>query len=247
MSSNTEPQKFTSLTVVRAGLFISMSLVLKVIFNIIIPLAGVPALRINFASIPLMLSGIILGPLPGFLTGAVADIINFIVKPDGPFFPGFTLTSGLIGFLPGIVFKYSKRDINYNLVNTIFISLLSVGFVSVFIANGLLTFDNGIFYDGKPLNPVYIVGFFVLVAVYLIIPIKLSSATKDLSMNKIVFAISITQLITSIILNTYFLYILYGIGIMITLPARILTNFFMIPLYSIIIGAILNAVKRRIK
>lgn len=247
MSSNTEPQKFTSLTIVRAGLFISMSLVLKVIFNIIIPLAGVPALRINFASIPLILSGIILGPFAGFLTGAVADIINFIVKPDGPFFPGFTLTSGLIGFLPGIVFKYIKKDINYNLVNTIFISLLSVGFVSVFITNGLLTLDNGILYGGEPLNPLYIVGFLLLVAIYLIVPIKLTSSSKYMSMNKIVFAVSVTQLITSIILNTYFLYILFGIGIMITLPARILTNFFMIPLYSIIIGAILNAVNGRFK
>ena len=247
MSSNTEPQKFTSLIVVRAGLFISMSLVLKVMFEVYIPLAGIPALRINFANIPLMLSGIILGPFTGFLTGAAADIINFIAKPGGPFFPGFTLASGLSGFIPGIIFKYFKRDINYNLVNTTFISLLSAGFILVFMQNGLLTFDNGILYDGKPLNPLYAAGFFVLVAVYLIIPIKLSSATKDLSMNKIVFAISITQLITSIILNTYFLYILYGIGIMITLPARILTNFFMIPLYSIIIGAILNAVKGRIK
>ena len=245
MSSNTDPQKFSSLTIVRAGLFIAMSLVLKVIFSFIIPLAGVPALRINFASIPLMLSGIILGPLPGFLTGAVADIINFIVKPDGPFFPGFTLTSGLIGFLPGIIYKYIKRDINYNLVNTIFISFLSLGFVLVFIGNGLLTFDNGIMYDGQPLNPLYIIGFFILVAIYLIIPVKVTSANKNLSMNKIVFTISITQLITSIILNTYFLYILYGIGIMITLPARILTNFFMIPIYSMIIGAILNAVSGR--
>jgi ECF transporter S component (folate family) len=245
MSSNTEPQKFTSLTIVRAGLFISMSLVLKVMFEIYIPLAGIPALRINFASIPLMLSGVILGPFAGFLTGAAADLINFIAKPGGPFFPGFTLVSGLSGFLPGIIYKYIKRDINYNLLNTIFISLLSVGFVSVFIANGLLTFDNGILYGGKPLNSVYIVGFFMLVAIYLIIPIKLTSASKDLSMNKIVFAVSLTQLITSIILNTYFLYILYGIGIMITLPARILTNFFMIPLYSIIIGAILNAVNGR--
>ena len=247
MSSNTEPQKFTSLTIVRAGLFISISLVLKVMFEVYIPLAGIPALRINFANVPLMLSGIILGPFAGALTGAAADIINFIAKPGGPFFPGFTLVSGLCGFIPGIIFKYLKREINYNLLNTIFISLLSVGFVSVFMANGLLTFDNGIFYDGKTLNPVYIVGFFLLVAIYLIIPIKVSSAAKDLSMNKIVFAISVTQLITSIILNTYFLYVLYGIGIMITLPARILTNFFMIPLYSIIIGAILNAIKGRIK
>lgn len=247
MSSNTEPKKFTSVMIVRAGLFIAMSLVLKVMFEVYIPLAGVPALRINFASMPLMLSGIILGPFTGFMAGAAADIINFIVKPAGPFFPGFTLVSGLSGFIPGIIYKYIKKDINYNLLNTIFISLLSVGFVSVFIANGLLTFENGIMYGREPLNPLYIVGFFLLVASYLIVPIKVTSSNKNLNMNKIVFTISVTQLITSIILNTYFLYILYGVGVMVTLPARVLTNFFMIPIYSIIIAAILNAIKGRFK
>ncbi|HRC80990.1 MAG TPA: folate family ECF transporter S component [Sedimentibacter sp.] len=247
MRSNTEPQKFTPLTLVRAGLFISMSLVLKVMFEVYIPLAGIPALRINFANLPLMLSGMVLGPIAGFLTGAAADIINFIVKPGGPFFPGFTLASGLCGFIPGIIFKHLKKDMNYNLLNTVFISLLSVGFVLVFIQNGLLTFDKGIIYDGKPLNPLYAAGFFVLVAIYLVTPIMISSGSRDLSMNKIVFAVSVTQLITSIILNTYFLYVLYGIGIMITLPARILTNFFMIPLYSIIIGAVLNVLKGKIQ
>lgn len=247
MRSNTDSQKFTSLTIVRAGLFISMSLVLKVVFELYIPLAGIPALRINFASIPLMLSGIILGPTAGFVSGAAADIINFMVKPGGPFFPGFTLVSALSGFMPGLIYKHIKKDINYNLLNTIFISLLSVGFVSVFIYNGLLTFDNGVIYDGKPLNPVYIIGFFILVAIYLIIPIKVTSSNRNLNMNKIVFTVSATQLVTSVILNTYFLSVLYGKGFMIFLPARILTNFFMIPLYSIILSAILNAVKGRFK
>ena len=86
---NNTAQKFTPLTIVQAGLFIAMSLVLKVVFEIYIPLGGVPALRINFASIPLFLSGMILGPLTGFLTGVSADLINFMVKPGGPFFPGF--------------------------------------------------------------------------------------------------------------------------------------------------------------
>ena len=247
MRNNTYSHKFTSLMIVRAGLFIAMSLVLKVMFEVYIPLAGIPALRINFASIPLMLSGIILGPATGFLAGAAADIINFMAKPGGPFFPGFTLVSALSGFIPGLIYKYIKKDINYNLLNTIFISLLSVGFVSVFMYNGLLKFEGGVMYDGQPLNPVYIVGFFVLVAIYLIIPIKLTSANNNLNMSKIVFTVSATQLITSIILNTYFLSVLYGKGVMIFLPARILTNFFMIPLFSIIIAAIMNAVKGRFK
>lgn len=247
MRNNTESQKFTPLTIVRAGLFIAMSLVLKVMFEIYIPLGGIPALRINFASIPLMLSGIILGPAAGFISGAAADIINFIAKPGGPFFPGFTLVSALSGFIPGLIFKYLKKNFNYNILNTIFIALLSVGFVSVFIFNGMLQFENGILYDGKALSPFYIIGFFVLVAIYLLIPLKLHSAGNDFNMNKIVFTVSVTQLITSILLNTYFLAVLYGKGIMIFLPARILTNFFMIPLYSIIIAAILNAVKGRFK
>ncbi len=247
MRSNTDSQKFTSLTIVRAGLFIAMSLVLKVIFEIYIPLGSIQALRINFASVPLMLSGIILGPTAGFMTGAAADIINFIAKPNGPFFPGFTLVSALSGFIPGLIYKYIKRDISYNLLNTIFISLLSVGFVSVLMYKGLLVFDKVIIYDGKPLNLVYIIGFFVLVAIYLVIPIKITSSNSSLNMSKIVFTVSATQLITSIMLNTYFLTVLYGKGVMFYLPARILTNFFMIPLYSIIIAAILNAVKGRFK
>ncbi len=245
MRSNTDTQKFTSLMIVRAGLFIAMSLVLKVMFEIYIPLGGIPALRINFASIPIMLSGIILGPAAGFITGASADIINFMIKPGGPFFPGFTLVSALSGFIPGIIYKHIKKEINYNFLNTLFIALLSVGFVQVFIYKGLLTFNNGIIYDGKPLSVFYVLGFFTLVTAYLLIPVKLTSSSKDLNMNKIVFTISITQLITSIILNTYFLSVLYGKGFIIFLPARILTNFFVIPLYSIIIAAILKALKGR--
>lgn len=245
MSSNTTPQKFTSLTIVRAGLFIAMSLVLKVMFEIYVPLAGMPALRINFASIPLMLSGIVLGPTTGFLVGAIADIINFIAAPSGPFFPGFTLVSALSGMIPGLIFKYMKKDFNYNFINTLFISLLSVGFVGVFIKEGVMSFENNwIMYNGEPLNFLYIAGFMLLVAAYLLIPIKLANiGNKDLKMNKIVFTVSVTQLITSVILNTYFLSIMFGTGILVFLPARILTNFFMIPIYSIIIAAILNAVK----
>lgn len=247
MRGNTDSQKFSSLTIVRAGLFIAMSLVLKVVFELYIPLAGIPALRINFASIPLMLSGIILGPAAGFIAGASADIINFIVKPGGPFFPGFTLVSALSGFIPGLIYKHIKKDLNYNLLNTIFISLLSAGFVLVFLFNGLLTFDDVIMYNGIPLELFYIIGFFLLVAIYLIIPIKVTSTNSNLNMNKVVFTVSVTQLVTSIVLNTYFLSILYGKGFMIFLPARILTNFFMIPLYSVIIAAIMNAVKGRFK
>ncbi|MBP1924502.1 ECF transporter S component (folate family) [Sedimentibacter acidaminivorans] len=249
MSSNTlGARKITALAVVRAGLFIAMSLVLKVVFEIYIPLGGIPALRINFAQIPIMLSGILLGPTIGFCSGAIADIINFMIKPGGPFFPGFTLVSALSGFIPGLIFKYIKKEHNFNLLNTFFISLLSVGFVLAFMIKGVMSFEqNMIIYDGKPLSFIYIIGFVILVAAYLYIPIKLTSfGNNNFKIDKVVFTVSITQLITSILLNTYFLSILYGKGFLMFLPARILTSFFMIPLYSILIAAILGALNKRL-
>lgn len=245
MRSNST-QSFSSLTIVRAGLFIAMSLALKIIFEIYIPIAGIPALRINFASIPIMLSGIILGPFVGLITGALADIINFIIKPGGPFFPGFTLVSALSGFIPGVIYKYLKKDISFNLLNSIFIFLLSIAFLLVFVSKGVLKFENSIIYDNKPLSMIYVIGFIVLVMSYLLVPMLLTKKIRSsYKINKIVFTVSATQLITSIILNTWFLAILYGKGFMIFLPTRILSNFFIIPLYSIIIAAILNALKGR--
>lgn len=247
MRSNTRTQKITSLTIVRAGLFIALSLVLKILFEIYIPLAGLPALRINFASIPIMISGIVLGPFTGFLSGAAADIINFMIKPNGPFFPGFTLVSSLSGMIPGLIFKYTRKNMNFNILNTIFIAILSAGFVGVFIFKGVITFEGSmILYNGHPVNIFYIIGFLLLVAVYIILPIIISLPEKSFGMNKIVFTVSVTQLITSIILNTYFLSIVYGKGVLIFLPARIFTNFFMIPIYSIIIGSILKTTGKKL-
>lgn len=240
-------KRFTALAVVRAGLLIAMSLVLKVMFEVYIPLGGIPALRINFTSVPIMISGIILGPVVGFLSGVASDLINFMVKPNGPYFPGFTLVSALSGMIPGLIYKYMKKEINFNLVNTLFISLLSVGFILAFMAKGILSFENNIImYNGKALNIIYIIGFILLVVSYLFIPIKLSSLNgKKLNIDKVVFTVSVTQLITSIILNTYFLSIVFGKGFLVFLPARILTNFFMIPLFSIIIATILNVLDKR--
>ena len=61
-------------------------------------LPGTYALKFN--GFPIILSGFLLGPVGGFWTGALADVMSFLMKPGGPFIPLFTLTSGLAGALP---------------------------------------------------------------------------------------------------------------------------------------------------
>lgn len=61
---------------------------------------------VSFGGFPIIFAGYILGPISGFIVGAVADIVAFIVRPSSfGFNPLFTLTSALTGLIPVIVTK----------------------------------------------------------------------------------------------------------------------------------------------
>lgn len=63
--------------------------------------------EIGFAWIALAVCGMLYGPLVGGVAGAVGDTLGFIVSPNGGFFPGFTLSAFIMGFLYGL-FLYGK-------------------------------------------------------------------------------------------------------------------------------------------
>lgn len=63
--------------------------------------------EIGFAYLALAVCGMLYGPLVGGAVGAVADTLGFIVSPNGSFFPGFTLSAFIMGFIYGI-FLYKK-------------------------------------------------------------------------------------------------------------------------------------------
>ncbi|NSW76464.1 MAG: folate family ECF transporter S component [Candidatus Atribacteria bacterium] len=88
--------------IVWSGMFIALSVVLTRFASIRIPIGGVESIRIGFGTLPIMVSGILLGPWVGGTVGALADIIGFAISPMGPYFPHFTLTSALYGLLPGL-------------------------------------------------------------------------------------------------------------------------------------------------
>ncbi|CBK74923.1 Protein of unknown function (DUF1393) [Butyrivibrio fibrisolvens 16/4] len=57
-------------------------------------------IEIRFGSLPISLAGMLFGPGVAGVVGALVDIGGYLVKPTGPFFPGFTV-SGIVG---GIIF-----------------------------------------------------------------------------------------------------------------------------------------------
>lgn len=235
--------------VVNCGLFISLSVVLKILFELYIPLGGFPTLRLNLTAIPIMLSGILLGPVAGLAVGTIADILSFIVRPSGPYFIGFTLSSALTGFIPGLLFMIlRKKDVKFLEWFNLGFVLLAVG---TLLVSGTFSFSNGsLLYGGEPVNLILMALLVLLMlgfAIFPVIVVKKMNLVSSYRSDHILFVVSITQLITSILLHTVFLSILYGQAVSILLPARIITNFFLIPVYTIALVGLLKILPRFVK
>jgi ECF transporter S component (folate family) len=71
-------------------------------------------LRLGLGDLPILLAGIILGPLWGAAVGALSDVLGFFTMPLGDFFiPGITLSAALWGFIPGIIVRmiFKKKSV----------------------------------------------------------------------------------------------------------------------------------------
>lgn len=91
-----------------------------------------PFVEIRFQSIPVAISGSLLGPFYGGVVGALTDILSYIVHPTGEFFPGFTLSSALTGIIFAL-FMYRKP---FSFVRTLLASLVN-SLVTSFLLNCL--------------------------------------------------------------------------------------------------------------
>lgn len=104
--------KLTVNTLTKMAIFASLT----VIFRRFLTITIFSSTKIGFGYLPTIMAGILYGPLAGAITGGVADIVGMLMKPDGIFHPGFTLSSILIGAIPGIVsYNIFKRDFNNKL------------------------------------------------------------------------------------------------------------------------------------
>lgn len=65
--------------------------------------------RLGFGSIPIIFSGMVLGPVAGGIVGVVSDLLGILLSPQGQFHPGFTLSAALTGIIPGLVVMLMKN------------------------------------------------------------------------------------------------------------------------------------------
>lgn len=98
-------------------------------------------LKIGFAFIPNELTGMLFGPVAGGVVAALADIVKYLVKPAGAFFPGFTVSALIGGMIYGAALYKKplslKRIIAANTLVTVFVNLLlNTYWLTVLYGNG---------------------------------------------------------------------------------------------------------------
>ena len=124
---------------VRAVTFCGMMAALAIALNYVASIDIGPSVRIGFSGIPNQIVAYVFGPAVGAIFGALLDIIKFIIKPSGMFFPGFTISAALGGLIYGL-FLYRKP---VSVKNVLIAQIL----IKIFVNIGLNTLWLKLLYD----------------------------------------------------------------------------------------------------
>jgi ECF transporter S component (folate family) len=217
-----------------AAFFVALSIVLTRMLSI-----NTPFFRIGFGAVPIMIAGIVMGPQYGFIVGAVADLVGYMINPMGSFMPGFTLTSALTGAIPALLWQATESRMLILEKRTFWISLLVLvaGVTLSILRVGALSWEHGQLMAGEVgISLVHVAAavlvFMALVAFTLV---QMNRQEGGYRFGRILFVVLVTNIICSIGLNTLWLSLLFGKGFLALLPARLVVNLITIPVHTIII------------
>lgn len=121
----------------------AMLLAITIVLGFFLRIQLTESMRIGFDYVAKELTGMFFGPVVGCIVGGLSDIISFVIKPTGPYFPGFTICAMLAGIIYGIILYKKplslKRIIAANSMVTVFVNLLlNTYWVSVLYGNAFI-------------------------------------------------------------------------------------------------------------
>jgi ECF transporter S component (folate family) len=100
-------------------------------------------LKIGFSSLPHEYAAYLFGPVTGALFGGALDILKYLVRPTGPFFPGFTISGIISGLIYGFVLykkpvKFSTILLANAIVAVLVDMILNTAWLSVLYGEGFI-------------------------------------------------------------------------------------------------------------
>jgi len=69
------------------------------------------SLKISLSHLAVAPTAVFFGPVVAAMQGALSDIVGYLIKPTGPYFPGFTLATLLLGLIYGLALYKTKHTL----------------------------------------------------------------------------------------------------------------------------------------
>jgi ECF transporter S component (folate family) len=102
---------FNLRTLIVLALLAALGAVFSAYLSVELTPAGVKTIEVSLTPVPVMLAGMLFGPLAGGLTGFVADFAGFFMNTQGQAYnPVFSLTMALFGVIAGIFYLRSQKN-----------------------------------------------------------------------------------------------------------------------------------------
>lgn len=111
--------------VAMTAILMTLSILMSRFLSTYLVIGGTPLVEIGFQTLPVMVCSLVCGPFYGAICGGGSDLVTALAFPVGPFFPGFTIDSALLGLIPGLVMRLAKGKEKKSLLLGIGILLLS--------------------------------------------------------------------------------------------------------------------------
>ena len=257
-ASPKKPFKDKTMRLVTAALFAALSLAVKPFEIYLLPVA-----RLNFVAVPIIMAGIVLGPVWGGAVGLIADILGYLLmdKSGAAINPILTVSSIMLGVIPGLIFLKHKtkelKQIKYTLFNIVSYVILLGAAALLLITEGSLKLEGGAMYILSPSSGQFsLVSWWIVggitaafIAYSIAVMTMFGSKKKDeLSVRqdnpKVLFAITISVIIADIIISGLGLGIQYGWPLTLMLIVRILKGFFTIPVFTFICLILYRVIKK---
>lgn len=112
-------RKLSTKNLVMVSMILALQIVMTRFLSITTPIA-----RIGFSFIAVALNAALFGPWVAGITGILADLIGMMLFPAGAYFPGFTVTAFLSGFIYGLFLYRENIKINHVAIAVILVSLI---------------------------------------------------------------------------------------------------------------------------
>ena len=134
------PDSFREMSKLRTITLIAMLLAVSVVLSFF-TIQVSESLRLGLGYLITATMGMLFGPVTAGIAAGVGDIVKYLIKPSGAFFPGLTITAILGGVLYGMVFYHSRVTlvraiVAKTLTNVLLNILLNTFWLSIMMGKG---------------------------------------------------------------------------------------------------------------